>query len=337
MYQRKTVFIIGAGCSAEFGLPVGTGLRNMISGNLKGNTESLFRALANSPVGPMVTNLQDMVPNFVGGLHTKPSIDQYLHFHRDDPVFVMLGKLAIAWAILESERNSALRRAAIDLGMTSIGESWFMKLFQGMNDDIDIGTVEHLFNNVSFICFNYDRCIEVAFFNAIRILTRAPIERVANVMKGLRIWHPYGTVGRLDYMDASGNSPLLGFSESVPDWIDISKGAGQLRTFTEGMNNKAMLGEIRQALHDAQQIVYLGFGFLDQNMDILESGTADPASKIYATCLGLSGADAELAKYAIASASCPQGGSLGERFGKVILHEDTAVGFFNHWGNTLRR
>ncbi|MCW3847472.1 hypothetical protein OF829_09475 [Sphingomonas sp. LB-2] len=350
MYKKRTVFVIGAGCSHEFDLPLGPKLRDHIfSAALNGTSGVVGQAMLRAPIPNANIDIDRRMAAFANGLHSKASIDQYLHFHREDEWKVMLGKCAIAATILESERASKLARGMVAHGMLSIGDTWLLKLFHGMNDDTDLPTVERLFQNVSFICFNYDRCVEVAFFNAIRFLTDAPLERVAEVMQRLRIWHPYGTVGTLDFQSFGERNALLGFPQTSVGFEEVLQGAKLLRTFTQGMDDEKILAEMRTALSEAEQVVYLGFSFLDQNMELLKAPTPKPSSAIYATTLGLSSPDKNLARWAMASATVDpaspdeplavfrRNNAIAERRKKVDTLHATASEFFDHFGNALRR
>jgi hypothetical protein len=359
MYNKRTVFVIGAGCSHEFKLPLGAELRDhLYSAIMNGDSGVVGEAIRRVPLPDANMDVNQRMAAFASGLHSKPSIDQYLHFHRADEWSVMLGKCAIAATILERERDSGLKRDMLAGGMLSVGGTWLMKLFHGMNADTDLSTVENLFRNVSFICFNYDRCIEVGFFNAIRFLTGAPLARVAEVMRHLNIWHPYGTVGALDYEafgrvnaalglpgetiyygdDTYGReNPLLGFPNLPVRHGEVLAGARLLRTFTQGMDDEKMLVQMRRALAAAEQIVYLGFSFLDQNMELLTTVSEASSSRIYATAYELSPPDKARAEWAMAEASRRPAMASSMRRNEITVLNATASQFFDHYGNTLRR
>ncbi|KFG90711.1 hypothetical protein BV98_001423 [Sphingobium herbicidovorans NBRC 16415] len=273
---------------------------------------------------------------FAAGLHTKQSIDQYLHFHRSDPTMVALGKMAITYCILSSERSSLLSRKHENLSL--LGQTWLMKLFHGMNADTELETVANVFNNVSFICFNYDRCIEVGFFRAIRMLTNAPSEQIGEIIRSnLRIWHPYGTVGELSYDFIPNHSHLHGFPNEAVDYEDVLDGYQRLRTFTEGMDDEGKLSEMHRALLEAEQIVYLGFSFLDQNMELLTTPERKGSCPIYATLLGVSPPDVEQATVAMCYAAPVRQMPFTYRRENVRPLAAKAAEFMDHFGNTLRR
>jgi hypothetical protein len=222
-------------------------------------------------------------------------------------------------------------------GMRSIGETWLGRLFQAMNTDTEISKLSDIFANVSFVCFNYDRCIEVGIFNSIRFLTNLPVEIVAQAMSHLKVWHPYGTVGSVNYNDFSAHSISFGFPSTDPNYLEILEGSKGIRTFTEGMHNQDELSEIRKELSAAQQVVYLGFSYLDQNMKLLEAHTEDGSSTIHATCYKLSGPDSDIAHWALASASCAHDQAPIFRREKVSMVSLMASDFMGQYANSLRR
>lgn len=338
MFEKKTVFIIGAGCSKEFDLPLGWELRDEIFSLCGGRTSILRDAFLRSGVEQANINTEQKIKDFAGGLHTKSSIDQYLNFHQGNATVEALGKISIAQIILSKEKQSKLRRG---VGLDLIGETWFMKLFRRMNDGTTLADVENLFQNVSFICFNYDRCIEVAMFRAVRGLTQASPEKVAEIVSdNLRIWHPYGTVGDIDFRnEVRGRSDLIaGFGGRLGEFgHEFIAPSRNLRTFTEGLDDDDIRSAMQEEITNAQQIVYLGFSFIDQNMKLLTVRSANPHGKIYATTCGMKAPDVERATVSMCYSAPVVGVPFGERRGAVKLFDGEASKFMDYWGDTLRR
>lgn len=107
--------------------------------------------------------------------------------------------------------------------------------------------VLHIFERVSFIVFNYDRCVEQFLISALEraySITRAD---AAAVVDKLEILHPYGSVGRLGQV-AYGNSG----ANCVPL-------AEQIKTYTEQADEETVLNTIRGLVDKAECVVFLGF------------------------------------------------------------------------------
>lgn len=109
------------------------------------------------------------------------------------------------------------------------------------------------------------------------------------MLESLAIYHPYGTVGKLDWQSQS-NGIAYGGDLHAHNLLHFADG---IRTFTEGIDPK--LGEsdaIRNVLAQAQRMAFLGFAFHRLNMDLLFKGPPSAANAracpIYATSMGLS-------------------------------------------------
>ena len=341
MYAQRTVFVIGAGCSSEFGLPLGTTLVDRIYAVTSNADVDGFRVVRDAHLRSGIPGCNEDIDvrmtRFAKGVHGRPSIDQYLDFHKEDQLFVSIGKLAIAYVILHGERLSDLNSETLIKGLQSIKGTWITKLFHSLIDGTTPNTATSIFKNVSFISFNYDRCIEVGLSNLVRLATGMGRESLSPVMKRLKVTHPYGSLGTPDYDDWSSNMPTSGFQSRPVDPLEVLEAAKSLRTFTEGMDDEKADGEIKAQLSDADRIVYLGFSFLEQNMKLLTARSNNSNSRIYATAYGLSVQDVELAHNSIALASPVLGDTHRSRMTSVTMLALRASDTFDAWGNTFKR
>lgn len=100
-----------------------------------------------------------------------PSIDNYVHSHKDDVALNVVAKLAITKVILDAEKSSNLfdvnisrgRRDEVQFDFGKIKNSWIVKLWRVLAEDVDKSDVSKMFCGVKFVIFNYDRCIEHFF------------------------------------------------------------------------------------------------------------------------------------------------------------------------------
>lgn len=149
----KTVFIIGAGASAEVGLPVGSNLKALIaktldiyfergSGVTRGDLD-VYQALR-------LAAEQDPKPNdslqalYHAGLRIRDampqaiSIDNFIDTHSGDKQIELCGKLAIVRTILDAESRSRLfidyLKSDRKLNFVNLQDTWFgsffMRLFE---------------------------------------------------------------------------------------------------------------------------------------------------------------------------------------------------------------
>lgn len=222
------------------------------------------------------------------GIHHTRSIDAYLSTHKDNEAIKIAGKLAIVQSILEAESESNVQRIHGQWQNSDrVAQSWLPDLFYIMQDGVGrSGDLTEIFKNVSFISFNYDRCLEHYLFHAIMELYRLGEQEAAEVMGSIRVLHPYGQVGTLSW-EARGRK--VGFG--VRDYGDIAGLSEEIKTFNEQVQDRSLIAAIHSALNEAERIVFLGFHFHKQNMELMtvtnESGTVRPV--VYATAKDRSG------------------------------------------------
>jgi hypothetical protein len=302
MLKSKTLFIVGAGASQEAGLPTGTQLKDAIaeklgfeniSGSWGSGDPEIHRAIweyvnqngvdANVIFRDAV-KIRDAMPQAM-------SIDNFIDAHSTAPGVVVCGKLGIAQAIFEAEHNSRLslpeergRRNKLD--HSRIPGTWYLPFFQLLTENIRREDVGKLFDNVSVITFNYDRCIEHYLYHAIQ--NYYDIEDVERLMKRLKIYHPYGVVGSLPWQDSRTNVSFGGVGRNA-NLMDIAK---QIRTFTERVGtDDPTLAEIRLQVQEAEIIVFLGFAFHQLNMQLLTPDVSSNVRRVFGTAKGKSDVD----------------------------------------------
>lgn len=305
MFKTKTLFIVGAGASQEAGLPTGTQLKEMIAERLDIRYDSFSdphspktgdRAIASAIVNYAKSKKSD--PNFFlhgawkirDAMPQAISIDNFIDVHSSDPGVVLCGKLGITQAILEAERNSKLyfdeRPGPIyNFDHNKVPGTWYLPFFQLLTENVrkeDIGT---LFDDVSVISFNYDRCIEHYLYHAVQNYYG---QDSAELMSKLIISHPYGVVGRLPWQDR-GTGVSFGGTVRNRNLLDI---ADEIKTFTERLeDDDATLAEIRLQVQEAETIVFLGFAFHELNMNLLSSKMSSKVRRVLGTAAGISTTD----------------------------------------------
>jgi len=69
-----------------------------------------------------------------------------------------------------------------------------------LTEGVKCADVDEIFNNVSIVCFNYDRCIEIFLKEA--LITYYKIDEIKSVdlVGRLNIIHPYGSVGHFELL-----------------------------------------------------------------------------------------------------------------------------------------
>lgn len=304
MFESRTLFVVGAGASCEAGLPSGESLKDKIASalnlrfdewgsNLQVGDHQVLGALQNaakdlgfnsvSPLLHKCWRIRDVVPA------ASLSIDNFIDAHRGDDLMELCGKLGIVFSILAAERSSKLRsvdRASKDFRLTELRNSWYSSFFNKLTEQVRKADVEDIFSNVSIITFNYDRCIERYLVQALSEYYDLTTEHAGRVVSTLRIYHPYGQVGRLHFQH--GDAHAVPFGADNANYYELAK---QVNTFSEGLSDNEMLVHLHDEVKTANSIVFLGFAFHPINMKLLTPDHPTQARRIFATTLGLSDAD----------------------------------------------
>lgn len=221
------------------------------------------------------------------------SIDNFLDVYRRDQKINLCGKVALSKIILDKEKSSKLKfdpHEQTSWSYSSLSETWLVALFRILQNDTDRDSPHLLFRNVSFVVFNYDRCIEQFFYHAVQSYYGISADAAAAIVSRVPIHHPYGTVGRLPWQmgQSSSEHAKVGFGNSGGDLIASAAG---IRTFTESVDSE-LHKAVLEAIDFAETIVFLGMSYGDQNLDLLSKGKKEPgARRIYGTGVGLSEAD----------------------------------------------
>jgi len=211
MFAEPTVFVIGAGASAEFGMPSGPQLQKNIgsaldfrlgpAGQLLGD-ENLY-ALLNDRFKDEVQGHYDAANELSRTIRESPfeSIDEALHwFSSSHPEAVALGKAAIVREILSAERTSILfDKDDADNARIPDSATWVSLFLQMAVAAMKKEEVGSAFSKVTIINFNYDRIIEHFIYSALRTRLDVSQDEANRAISGLRIIRPYGKVGGLGW------------------------------------------------------------------------------------------------------------------------------------------
>lgn len=315
MFNLKTLFVVGAGASHEVGLPIGSQLKSDISQRLNitfpngWEQESGDREIAQAlrKHVSLTGEGADINPYLHAGwimrdaMPQASSIDNFIEAHEGDGKIELCGKLAITRAILEAESRSNLyideHQSNASLDYRRFQDTWYVKLMQLLTEGRRKRDIDKIFKNVSFISFNYDRCIEHFLYHALQTYYSLPPDESAALVNMLPIYHPYGTVGMLPWQDRPGIVPYGGNSHGD----DILSLSAQIKTFSERVEDEPSIAEMHRIVQEAEVAVFLGFGFHPQNLELLKPSDASEARHIYATAIGISQNDREVVERQVRS------------------------------------
>lgn len=276
MLRSKTTFVIGAGASAEFALPVGEQLASTIKSHLSmrfdfnqqvGGDSWVYRVM-DKHAGEDLKAYGQACWRIVEGLSLHNSIDNFIDNHRHDERIAYCGKLAIARTMMSAERGSSLRSLASTRPddaakeMERFKATWLHALFRLMQEGRPFDEVDRFFENSSFVVFNYDRCVQLFFRRALVAAYGVTDERAERVVNSADITHVFGSLGALP------GSTATKAVEFGAEHYDLGEVAAGLRTYSEQLDEGAV-DEVRRRVAGAECLAFLGFGYIPTNMQLL--------------------------------------------------------------------
>lgn len=303
----STVFIVGAGASIDSGFPTGDQLRGLISESLNFEVEydnrltrgsrKIYEALElhARQIGKNINDYISAARHVAHAIRIAPSIDHLIEAHAENEELVLVSKLAIALAIKNCEASSKL---VVDPGNIYNKmdfefidkETWYRELFNILFLDCKSADVGKVLSAVTFIVFNYDRCLEYVLFHMIKDFFRLDAEIAQELMLNANFYHPYGTLGSRGRTTPASHH-LMGFASS-PNGQSLLRSVESLQTFSEGTDeNSSEIIQIRDALVNADQIVSLGFAYHEINLKLLTVSSNQGTVPFWGTAVAISPAN----------------------------------------------
>lgn len=324
MFPRYSVFVLGAGASCDLGLPVGEDFRKNLIAALSRDRDNL-QFINQYLTWPLIDRSQrkrtdwspayqeyiDAAARIRFGLPLAVSIDNYLDAHRSDVTMQEIGKIAISITILQAERNSLLYGEGLppvaDVDRlpsdAKLENSWYLPLMRMITSGRSVEEVNALFDNIAFVVFNYDRCLEHFLVNVIMTYFNVSPQTAIESVRRLVVVHPYGQVG---YLPWQHDGPTADFGNPRSDLNLIAQG---IQTFTESTDS-GMVDSVREVVAQAETLIFMGYGFLEQNNDLLRVD-ASSVRRVFATTKGISDQDIPIVKQCICSIVAKQEAKSG--------------------------
>jgi len=194
-----------------------------------------------------------------------------------------MGKVAISLGILDAEKSSHFREDVKDPQ-----QDWYFYLYNRLTRNLTAQNSYPDFprGNIAFITFNYDRSLEYFLFNSIlHSFQGMDSAQAIELMQQMPITHVYGQVGGLDWQDARAKTK---YGSEIQDFsqIDLLPITKDLYVVHEERTNP-QLEKAREEIRKAERIFFLGFGYADENLEVL--GIPDglrAEHDIYGTAMG---------------------------------------------------
>jgi hypothetical protein len=236
----KTVLILGAGASQPYGYPLGNALRELLE-RPHIERDSLVASLG---LGDGVDYRNTLID------YSAQTIDEFLgkyERHRQR------AKLEIAYHLMKSENPATL--------MYRDRDRWYYDLYNNILGG-DRGLCS---DKLSIITFNYDLSLEQYLWRINKARHELTDEAARECVQKLQIVHVHGDVGRFESIHGVGRAYGAMNAEV------LSEAASRMLTVHETQETTAW-GHAHLLLEEAKHILFLGFGFADENLARLRLG-----------------------------------------------------------------
>lgn len=309
MLRNKAVIVLGAGASKEIGLPLGSELKLEIADIVNCRFKDGYRlssgdALFVDALKVAVqrdTGDRDINPHLHAGWHIHDampqasSIDNFIDVHNKDKKIELCGKLGISRAILAAEAKSRIFTSNTRaISWAPLDVSWLNAFMRLLVENCPIDQLAARLSAVTFVVFNYDRCLEHFLYHAIQNYYRVNSATAASIVNGVAVFHPYGTVGVLPWQQSANPKVEYG---AQPDANRLADVATQIKTFTEGTDpGHSDIVAIRRGICEARTLIFLGFAFHRLNLELMlprdgAEKRPEMSRDIYGTATGMSEPD----------------------------------------------
>jgi hypothetical protein len=294
MFKSNTLFIIGAGASAEYGLPTAGALRPQISSCLnitninaqKGQTGErkildAFQLISRDYRDLILAGriISSAMPDSI-------SIDNFIDAHSDNINIKRAGTLAIAKCILDAEYESNIFKFDDKNSGFDYADTWIRTFFKLASENISKNNVDTIFDKTSFIVFNYDRCITHYLKYLLINYYNISDGHATNIINRMNILHPYGSIGSLPWQAKPDPMPFGAHGEDLTPQLLLTS-SHLISTFTDSSSRSETTDRINEMVYKSKNIVFLGFSFGEQNMDLLIKPTTGIGKSVFGTILQL--------------------------------------------------
>ncbi len=248
MIDIPVVLVLGAGASKPYGFPLGRRLRDDA---ILPPDNDLKIALAR-----LHKSHSMQLSEFQGKLRSarRTSIDAFLEAR---PEYEPLGKLVIAYHLIKRENEDNLYSVKSE-------QDWYQYLIEMMLTEGFDGFGR---NTLSILTYNYDRSLEYYMFKMLKPYGRSDQE-CRDAMRQIPILHLHGQLGLLPELHDEGR-PYE--NELDAHYLQLAA-RGISIVHDESLEQNPVFTEAHQLLSNADYVIFLGFGYLDKNVERLKLG-----------------------------------------------------------------
>jgi hypothetical protein len=277
MFEQPTAIIVGAGSGVEYRMPLGAQLAADVAKAARFHFEhfnptptsgdqDLYRILHNRffHLGKPALDRFTIAGNALSSaLSSAVSVDDALYQLSENQEAVTLEKICIFRSILSAESacSMAFSQETGRINETAGRDGWIEQIFSMAITGLKKSELTRAFENVHFINFNYDRCVEHYLFWSFQRIG-VDVQDARSIIENLKMIRPYGSLGPV--LDATPGHITFGYRNHIDPFDHIDR----IRTYTESAIHDTE--ELVNALHGARLILFLGFGFHAQNLGLLQ-------------------------------------------------------------------
>lgn len=255
MITTPTVFVVGAGASKPYGLPLGGELLKLARD--PAGSPDIYRLLRTLPVS------DEALDDFLGDLRCHPaqSIDAFLETRQHDEQKMLIGRAVIAVLMGLSVRSASGYETTQDWL-----EYLFGRMMAGCPTPIDFATSNR---GLTFLTFNFDSVIETRLAGRIRAAYKGfkPHE-LDQGLQAIRVLHLHGLLPAPPAGPMSRGAET--FETVVPEWTAWMQAAAKSINIVHDAVTGPAIDEGQRLLEKAQVVCFLGFGFHAANLERLD-------------------------------------------------------------------
>ncbi len=284
MFEKNTVLILGAGASCDFGYPTGAGLIERIKETIKKEKvyknhykKSLSIISEHSRITDLFYNQHSVLFNededlrlLLKALEKVPpcTIDSFLKNNSSHKI----GKQMVAYQILKYEILNS------NNGSLLPANNWHIFLA----DVISKCNPQDILNKLTIITFNYDHSLEYGLYHILKNSDYNDHDAQTFCEKFCKenIIHVYGKIrtDTIDIYTKYGKLPLIddnhndNIAKNTIRWILAEECAQRILVIREReqLPYTDHIKKARKSLQNADRIIILGFGFDNDNIDLLD-------------------------------------------------------------------
>ena len=265
MITRRIVLVLGAGATKPYGYPLAGELIDDVLNVLRDGEKLELMGVCGVP-RDLAQDLRTEL-----GHSAESSIDAFLEYRAE---FREAGRYAIALAIApyEDTQSRPLMRG---------DQRWYEYLLGALRCPRD----QFAQNQLSIVTFNYDRSLDQYLFIALSKRYRLDGTACAEMLSTLPLVHVYGQIGLLPWQLLDASDGARAYGGQIHDPTVLKASSQGLRVIGEA--EKSALDQAGALLDRADSIMFLGFGYHRDNLELLNMARRTDPRKAVGTVFGL--------------------------------------------------